>query len=223
MLQHGWPRYAACVLSRARPSDFPVSTPATIGKRVRMTYAAICLLACAVMITACGNTLQDQPVSSSLLEQLVTVEENPVYWLGTSFEKLPITNVLRDPSGALSVQYGDCLAGGQNSCVAPLIMVTSPDNGLHPVGFGPHTTLKVRGVQAMLTQGGETVEIATASVVVDIYARRASLARAAAQTMVAINQGGLPGAPLPAPVANTGYTSRPLEGQLPRTLPPPVP
>ncbi|MGH2833437.1 MAG: hypothetical protein ACRDK2_11755 [Solirubrobacteraceae bacterium] len=211
------------MLRRTRPSQAPTSTPIAAAKRLRITYAAICLLVCAATITACGNTLQDQPVSSSLLEQLVTVEENPVYWLGATFEKLPITNVQRDPSGALSVQYGDCLTGGQNSCVAPLVMVTSPDNGLHPVGFGPHTTLKFRGVQAMLTQGGTTIEIATASVVIDIYARRASLARAAAQTMVAINQGGLPGAPLPAPVANTGYASRPLEGQLPRTLPPPAP
>lgn len=217
------PRYAACV-SRAVPSfHFPFSTPAATRKRVRMGCAVGCLLACAVAITACGNTLQDQPVSSGLLEELVTVEENPVYWLGASFEKLPITSVLRDPSGALSVQYGDCLVGGQNSCVAPLVVVTSPDNGLHPVGFGPHTTLEVRGVQAMITEDRKTIEIATAGVVVDIYARHASLARAAAQRMVAINQGGLPGAPLPAPVANTGYASHPLEGQLPRTLPPPAP
>jgi hypothetical protein len=175
------------------------------------------------MIAACGNTLQDQPVFSGVLEQLVTVEENPVYWLGSSFEKLPVTNVLRDPTGALSVQYGDCLQGGQNTCVAPLVMVTSPDNSLHPVGYGPHTTEKIRGVRAMLTQGAKTIEIATANVVVDIYARRASVARAAAQAMVAINQASLPGTPLPAPVTKGSFALRPLEGQLPRTVPPPAP
>lgn len=218
------PRYSACV-PRSAPDQPP--TPATawaiIGRRLRTVCAAACLLACANLIEACGNTLQDQPVSSGILEQLVTVEENPVYWLGTSFEKLPVTNVLRDPTGALSVQYGDCLQGGQNTCVAPLVVVTSPDNSLHPVGFGPHTTAKIRGVQAVLTQGAKTIELATANVVVDIYARQASLARAAAQAMVAINAGSLPGAPLPPAVANTQSVLRPLEGQLPRTVPPPAP
>jgi hypothetical protein len=201
-----------------------IATPRAItGRYPRTGCAAVCLLACAAALAACGNTLQDQPVSSGILEQLVTVEENPVYWLGASFENLPVTSVLRDPSGALSVQYGDCLQGGQNTCVAPLVMVTSPDNGLHPVGFGRHTAAKIRGVQAVLTQGDTTIELATANVVVDIYARQASLALAAAQAMVAINQGSLPGAPLPPPVANTGFSSRPLEGQLPRTLPPSAP
>jgi hypothetical protein len=187
--------------------------------------AALCALVI-VSVTAlsgCANTLQDQTVAAPTLEQLVMINEYPVYWVGATFEKQAVTNVVHDPSGAISIQYGNCVEGGQSNCLTPLVVVTSPDNSFHPVDFVAHRTVSIRGVKAALAQGGQTIGIATAAVVVDIYARSAALARAAAQTMVAINQSGLPGAPLPIASGSTGVSSRPLSGQLPRAVPPNFP
>jgi len=176
-------------------------------------------LLCGVLtLSSCGNTLQDQPIASNVLEQLVMVREYPIYWLGGSFQHMAITNVLRDPSGSFTIQYGDCVEGGQNTCVPPLSVITSPDNSFQP-GVASHTEkIPVRGVSATLAQHRQTVEIPTGDVVVDIYASDPTTATAAAQTIVPINQPGLPGARLPSPRPNSGFANQPLVGQIP---PPP--
>jgi hypothetical protein len=190
------------------------------GSETRLrALLAVPLAASALGLGACGDTLQDQPISSNILEQLVVVREYPVYWLGGSFQHMAITNVTRDPSGSFSIQYGDCAEGGQSTCVPPLSVVTSPDNSFQP-GVTPHTEhALVRGVDGAFAQHRQTIEIPTGDVVVDIYANSASIAAAAARTIVPINQTGLPGAPLPSPLPDSGFSSQPLASQTP---PPPV-
>jgi hypothetical protein len=201
-----------------------VTLPAV--KRLRITLAvpqraaqvaplAMALLLGALTLSSCGNTLQDQPIASSVLEQLVMVREYPVYWLGGTFRHMAITNVIRDPSGSFTIQYGDCAEGGQSTCVPPLSVITSPDNSFQP-GLTPRTerTL-VRGVRGALQQDRKTIEIPTGVVVVDIYASNASIASAAARTIVPINQPGLPGDPLPSPLPNSGFAGQPLTSQTP--------
>ncbi len=183
---------------------------------------AAALLAGGTAIGGCASTIQDRPISSSVLEQLVMIHEYPIYWLGVKFHGLAATNVLRDPSGAFSVQYGDCVEGGQSTCVTPLSVVTSPDNGLRALASAAHTTLEIRGVKGALARGRKAIEVATGGVVVDIYARGSTNVLAAARTMVPINRAGLPEAPLPVPSPDTRFASRPLKGQLPRMLEGPV-
>ncbi len=120
----------------------------------------------------------------------------PVYWLGGSFEGMPIGEATYDPSGSYSLQYGNCLEGGQGTCVPPLRIVTSPDNSFLPGGSTPSRRARIRGVDALLAQAGRTIVIATAGVVVDIYATNARAAAAAARTAVPINELGAPEAPL---------------------------
>jgi len=182
--------------------------------------AALSLAAvCAAALAGCGDTLQDQPIPHNILESLI-VAPNPVYWLGGSFRGLAVTEAAHDPSGAFSVQYGDCLEGGQASCVPPLRVVTSPDNSFLPAGSAPHAAVEVRGVPAVAAQGGRTIEIPTGGVVVDIYARDPRLAAAAAQTIVPINGVGSPQAPLPASLPDTGFGEAPLPSQIPSPLRP---
>ena len=76
----------------------------------------------------------------------------------------------------------------------------------------------MRGVGAVVAQGGHTIEIPTAGVVVGIYADGPRLAAAAAQTIVPINETGAPGEPLPARLADTGFGSTPLPSQTPSPL-----
>jgi len=169
---------------------------------------------CAVALGACGDTLQEQPISQGVLEGLV-MAPFPVYWLGGSFQGMAITDATHDPSGALSVQYGNCLQGGQATCVPPLRVVTSPDNSFLPGGSTPTQARPIRGIAAVVAQGGRTIVLGTAGVVVDIYAKDPRLARAAAQTMVPINEVGAPEAPLPARLPNTGFGDTPLSSQVP--------
>ncbi|HTB71070.1 MAG TPA: hypothetical protein VK707_08825 [Solirubrobacteraceae bacterium] len=173
--------------------------------------------ALALALGGCGSTLQDQPIPHNELETML-VAPYPVYWLGRSFHGLQITEALHDPGGAYGVQYGDCVEGGQNTCVTPVRVVTSPDNSFVAGGSTPRRTALIRGVPAVVAQHGATIEIPTAGVVVGIYAESASLARAAAQTLVAINEVGAPGGTLPARLPDTGYGSTPLPSQEPLPL-----
>jgi hypothetical protein len=195
--------------------------PARLVTRARSSWLAALLAAgCAALgLSACGDTLQDQPVTPSIMEPLLMQEQFPIYWLGGTFQGLGITRVARDPSGAYELQYGNCTLGGQNACVTPLRIVTSPDNSFIPGSTGTPRRTLVRGLPVLALEGGETLVVATGGVVVDLYARSPALARAAAATMVAINSTGTPGAPLPRPLPNTRFAERPLSSQQPAGAP----
>ncbi|MFZ1155282.1 MAG: hypothetical protein WAN93_10290 [Solirubrobacteraceae bacterium] len=139
----------------------------------------------------------------------------PVYWLGLSFRNMQITNVTIDPGGAVMIRYGDCLVGGQYTCVTPLSIVTSPDNSFIPGVSGATRSLSLRGASARLAQSGTTLAIPTGGVVVSVYGRSPSLSRAAATMMAPVNEVGLPQARLPAAAPDTGFDRLPLPGQVP--------
>lgn len=174
---------------------------------------------CALALGACGDPLQVKPIPHNVLEGLI-VSRYPVYWLGGTFHRLPVTGVERDTSGAISIQYGNCLEGGQGTCVPPLRIVTSADNSFAPGAGASHRNVLIRGVAARSAQDGRTIILATGPVVVDIYCYSPSLARAAARAMVPINEPSDPGGPLPAPRPDTGYGSTPLASQEPQPLHP---
>jgi hypothetical protein len=187
----------------------------------RVLAAALALLAGAgagtTALAGCGDTLQDQPIAHNALETML-VAPYPVYWAGRSFAGLQITEASHDAGGAFDVHYGDCVVGGQSTCVPPLRIVSSPDNSFVPAGATPRRSARVRGVQALVAQRGATIEIATGPVVVDIYADSARLAAAAAQTIVPINELGAPGQALPARLPDSCFASTPLPSQVPSPL-----
>jgi hypothetical protein len=200
---------------------YPAPVHPRLSPRIRgfATASSALLVLCLIGLGACGNTLQDQPVAPSFLESLIMQEEFPVYWLGGTFQRLPIINVGRDPSGAYEIQYGNCTQGGEDVCVTPLEIVTSPDNSFRPGGSTPLRLISVRGVPGTLAQDGKTIELSTGGVVVDIYADSPALARAAAHDTVAINALQLPGSTLPRALPNTGYGEKPLPSQEPPLTP----
>jgi hypothetical protein len=179
--------------------------------------ALLAALLCALGLGACGNTLQDQPIPHNTLEGLL-VAPYPVYWLGGVFQHMQISEATHDPGGAFSVQYGDCVEGGQSTCIPPLRIVTSPDNSFAPGGSTALRRTAIRGVTAVVARGGDTIEIPTAGVVLDIYARNPRLAAEAAATAVPIGEPGVPGAPLPAALTDTGFAETPLPAQTPSPL-----
>jgi len=169
---------------------------------------------CAAALGGCGDTLQVQPIPHNILEGLI-VSPHPVYWLGASFHGLAVTDAVHDPSGAFSVQYGNCLEGGQSSCVPPLRVVTSPDNSFLPGTSAAGTRTSLRGVEGVVSNSGRTISLPTGGVVLDIYANTATLATAAARTAVPINAVGAPESPLPAAQPDTGFGETPLPTQVP--------
>jgi hypothetical protein len=176
----------------------------------------VLVLAC----SGCADTVQDRPIPHSNLEMLLAAPF-PVYWVGRTFQGLAITETAHDPSGAFTVQYGDCRQGGQGTCAAPLRVITSPDNSFVPGDGSAGRTVMLRGVSASVMSNGRSIVFATAGVVVGIYTLDARLAAAAAQAAVAINEAGSPGDPLPPPLPDTGFAERPLPAQLPAPLAPP--
>jgi hypothetical protein len=184
------------------------------------SLAALCTATlCALALCACGDTLQSRPIPHNILEGMIGAPF-PVYWLGGSFQGLPIGEATYDPSGSYSLQYGNCLEGGQGTCVTPVRIVTSPDNSFLPGGSTAGTRTRIRGVGALIAQAGRTIVLATGGVVVDIYATSARAAAAAARTAVPINQPGSPEAPLAPALANTGFGEMPLHSQVPPPLHP---
>jgi hypothetical protein len=202
--------------------------------RARHTAALVLLVLGACGLSACASTIQGEPTPPSALEPLVIQEAFPVYWLGGTFQGLPITNVGRDPSGAYEIQYGNCMVGGESVCVTPLQIVTSPDNSFLPGGSATQSTVLIRGVHGHSALSGRALSLPTGGVVVDLYADKPALARAAAEAMVMINSPSapgngrasrttppldLPGTPLAPPLPNTGYGERALPSQQPAIAP----
>jgi hypothetical protein len=194
----------------------PLPAAARAGGR-RLAAGSLAAAFCALALAACGDTLQDQPIAHNILESLL-IAPFPVYWLGGSFQGMAITEAAQDPSGAFRLQYGDCVIGGQSTCIPALRVVTSPDNSFIPAGSTPHRTVRLRGVSSVVAQGGETIEVPTGGVVVSIDASSARLAASAAQMMVPINQVGAPQAQLPGRLPDTGFAETPSPGQMPSPL-----
>jgi len=190
---------------------------------VRALFAAALALAGALALAACGDTLQDQPIGPGSLESVIVDSRFPVYWLGQKFDGMRITGVLIDPGGAVTLRYGDCLVGGQFTCVTPLSLVTSPDNSFVPGASDVGRVRMVRSAEALSTQGGRTLALRTGSVVVSVHAGQAGLALRAARLMAPLNKVGLPLQTLPAATPSTGFDRLPLPGQLPAGTPIPQP
>jgi hypothetical protein len=170
---------------------------------------------CALALGSCGNTLQDQPIGPKPLETVMVESHFPVYWAGLKFDDLPISGVSIDPSEAVSIRYGDCVLGGQYTCVTPLSIVTSPDNSFLPGGTAATPVGAIRGAKVSSSRAGKTLALATGGVVVSVYADRASLAREALSMMAPVNEVGGPLEPLPAALPDTHFDRVPLPGQVP--------
>jgi hypothetical protein len=166
-------------------------------------------------LASCANTLQDQPIGPQPLESVLVKSRFPVYWLGLNFRGMQISSVAIDPSEAVTIRYGDCVLGGQYTCVTPVSIVTSPDNSFLPGANVVRPTVSLRGVSASLAQGGSTLAIPTGNVVVSVFGQHPMLAKEAAETMAPLNTTGLPLAPLPAALPDSGFGSAPLSIQVP--------
>ena len=110
------------------------------------------LLLCALALGSCGDTLQDQPIGPAPLESVMVKSRFPVYWLGLLFQGMRITSVTIDPGEAVTIRYGDCVLGGQYTCVTPVSIVSSPDNSFIPGKTATTGSFALRGATASSAQ-----------------------------------------------------------------------
>lgn len=189
-----------------------------IGADVRRGGLVALAVLCGLALGACGDTLQDQPIGPAALETVLVKSHFPVYWLGLKFRGMEITSVTIDPGEAVTIRYGDCVLGGQYTCVTPITIVSSPDNSFVPGRNLASKSLAVRGATAIVAQRGATLAIPTGGMVASVYARNPTLAREAATAMAPLNEVGEPGAPLPAALPDTGFDRAPLPSEVPPGL-----
>jgi hypothetical protein len=155
------------------------------------------LLVAATLLAGCGAK------ESDLAEELERVKRSsigPVYWLGSSFEGLPLTGIEEGPGGPFFI-YGECNGeqrGDSFHCTGPQVRVyhepiVNPDR--YPEHFSC-TRLTIRGVPAAKFSG---FQIYTGESLVKVDAPTPAQVRRAAAALRTIDGSTGPGAPLPPP------------------------
>ena len=142
----------------------------------------------------------------------------PLYWLGSSFNRLPLTAITRRNDAAIAGQdvradyvgfvYGDCVATDETGCPPPLEVQVWPaceralaDYALTPAGDPvPHHMTRVRGVPAASFERGLRLELYTGEVTVVIFGLARQPVLRAATALRAANALASDRATLPQPV-----------------------
>ena len=118
-----------------------------------------------------------------------------IYWVGRRFEGVPLTaaDFRREynPQLGLSVYYGDCEVKvsllGNGGCTLPLEIKTVCYVQHRNAGLGPHRNTRIRGVPAVIYDGGKSIELYTGYVAIDVYADSPARALAAARHLFPLN------------------------------------
>jgi hypothetical protein len=173
-------------------------------------------LLAALMLAACGTATPGMSTADSRDDPSATESRSegpsafaradahafsafPLYWLGGSFDRLPLIAITRRKDASIAGQdvradyvgfvYGDCVATDETGCPPPLEVQVWPaceralaDYALTPAGAPvPHRMTRVRGVPAASFERGLRLELYTGDVTVVIFGLvKKSVLRAAA-------------------------------------------
>jgi hypothetical protein len=176
-------------------------------RRARRAGALLGSLGAVILLSGCA-TGHPGPISASELAEAQVFPYYRVYWVGPSFAGHPLA-AADGTKGYLasvgdSVYYGDCVKGkgifGGGSCVLPL-QITTVIYRLHSnATLGPQRDLVVRGVPAVVYDGGKSIELYTGRVAVDIFSDTFARALTAAQKLYPLNAPGSAAGNLPPPI-----------------------
>jgi hypothetical protein len=185
-------------------------------KPARRSLRALALLAALLLAALAGGCGTGHPASITATE-LAEAQTFPyfrVYWVGRSFLGNPLAAAdgqkgYIDSLGD-SVYYGDCVHRkgiiGGGSCVLPL-QVTSVIYRLHSnATLGPQRNIVVRGVPAVVYDGGHSIELYAGRVAIDVFSDSFANAYAAARLLLPLNAPGSARGNLPAPIFCPGLS-----------------
>jgi hypothetical protein len=178
--------------------NMPISTRTSLA----VVLAALCAL-----IAGCG-TNSPPPLSARALRPTRQFRDLPIFWTGTSFEGIALTAADRPedylPALGMRVYYGDCghhalLSSG--GCTLPLEINSILYKSHSTLDLGPQRATRLRGVPAIIFDGGRSIELYTGRVSVDVYSDSPSRALRAVRALRTLNVPLVrrPGARLPPP------------------------
>jgi hypothetical protein len=194
-------------------TPMPLATATGAPLRALQITLALLLLSLALLAGGCG-TGHPRAIAASELAEVQTFPYFRVYWVGPSFEghKLAATDGLRGYIDRIgdSVYYGDCVQSkgifGGGSCLLPL-QITTVVYRLHSnSALGPQRNAIVRGVPAVIYDGGHTIELYTGRVAIDVFSDTFAHALRATGELLPVNAPGSSSGPLPAPVYCPGLS-----------------
>ncbi len=163
----------------------------------RLASGAMLMLA-TTLVCAC-TTHPARPIATGDLEQARSFRLFTVYWVGRSFDGVPLTaaDTQRDYAAAAGerVYYGNCDKQASllstAGCQLPLEIATVEFrmiNSRQNEGLGTRTNTTIRNVPAVVFNRGRSIQLYTAALAIEIYADSARRAMAAAESVVPMNR-----------------------------------
>jgi hypothetical protein len=180
----------------------------------RRLLALAALTLAAALAGGCG-TSRPGPINATELAEAEAFPFFRVYWVGRSFlgDPLAAADGLNSYISSVgdSVYYGDCVQKkgifGGGSCELPLQVTTVIYRRHRNDALGPQQrNTVIRGVPAVVYDGGRSIELYSGRLAIDIFSDRYSHALAAAERLFPLNAPGSPHGNLPAPVYCPGLT-----------------
>jgi hypothetical protein len=167
---------------------------ASVRPAFRRRPAAVLAVAGAVALAGC-STHPPQPISATALAAARSFKSYTVYWAGTAFDGLHLTDAdspfeFYAPVG-FTMYYGTCEGRGilrDGGCTLPLKITTSIYTPHSDASFGPQQWVSLQGVPAVVYDGGRDIEMYTDKMDIDIVADSAARALTAAKALVPFNR-----------------------------------
>jgi hypothetical protein len=161
-------------------------------RTIAVAFAAGAVIA--VAVSGCG-THAPQPLSMHDINVARRFTVYSTYWVGRRFQGIPLTaaDFRREynPQLGLAVYYGDCETKvsllGSGGCTLPLEIDTVCYVQHHNDALGPRRNTRVRGVPAVVFDGGKSIELYTDHVLIDVIGDTPARALAAAKRLFPLN------------------------------------
>lgn len=196
------------IAARARAGRAPRPSRDRAAGRAARRIAAAAL--CALSLAACATTRPASITTPDKRAELRAAAFFPyfrVYWVGLRFQGIALTSAdglaNYNPTIGETLQYGGCDAqhallhtGG---CQLPLQVATVAWRPHSNSPLGQQTNTIIRGVPAVVFDGGGSIELYTGKVAIDVSADSAARARAAALALRPLNAPGSASSDLPLP------------------------
>jgi hypothetical protein len=188
----------------------PAAAPLACFRARTPARLRVCLFLCLLAATAasgCANAAPP-PLRSSELAEAQTFPFFRVYFAGPRFSGRPLVAAdglhNYNPAVGTSLYYGGCTSGrgalGGEGCVLGLQVATRIYARHANAPLGPQRNTVLRGVPAVVYDGGRSIELYTGRLAVDVFSEGLSEGLRAVAARRAGNAPGSASTPLPSPV-----------------------
>jgi hypothetical protein len=148
---------------------------------------SVAVAAVGALGTGCGDEESGEPKGVEAIDSAsaeIPPQAAGAYYVGPSFEDLPLTDVLVPPGGAgdsTSFIYGDCEPPDEGGCAPPLEIQTWSICDRLPSGSARSDLVSFRGAKALFDPAEEQAEIYAGRKTIVIFATQRELRRHAAK------------------------------------------